>query len=335
MAANCRIEGLSDGALVDQLRALVGERNRIEAELLLRLAEVDRRRLYLGEAVDSMFRYCVERLGLSEAAAAKRIQVARLSRRFPVIISHLREGRVHLTALNLLAPQLTEENHEELLEAAAGKSKRDVERLLVARKPRPEVATTVRRRPVTRAPAGTPLLECATKAPVKPAVTPARRPEPLSPDTYRVTFTADDELVGLLEEVRGLTSHRAPGDRTAALIKEALRGMRDRLRKKRFAVGVKTRKSAPKKGKPAATRHIPAAVRREVWERDGGSCTYQDASGRRCGSTHHVQFDHVRDWGKGGGHSAENLRLFCRAHNLAKARRVWGDEHAPAHVASG
>ncbi len=152
MAANCRIEGLSDGALVDQLRALVGERNRIEAELLLRLAEVDRRRLYLGEAVDSMFRYCVERLGLSEAAAAKRIQVARLSRRFPVIISHLREGRVHLTARNLLAPQLTEENHEELLEAAAGKSKRDVERLLVARKPRPEVATTVRRRPVTRTP---------------------------------------------------------------------------------------------------------------------------------------------------------------------------------------
>ena len=70
---------------------------------------MDRRRLYLDEAVDSMFRYCVERLGLSEAAAAKRIQVARLSRRFPVIISHLREGRVHLTALNLLAPQLTED----------------------------------------------------------------------------------------------------------------------------------------------------------------------------------------------------------------------------------
>ena len=134
MAADCRIEGLSDGTLVDELRALVGERNRIEAELLVRLAEVDRRRLYLDEAVDSMFRYCVERLGLSEAAAAKRIQVARLSRRFPVIISRLREGRVHLTALNLLAPQLTEENHEELLEAAAGKSKRDVERLLVARR---------------------------------------------------------------------------------------------------------------------------------------------------------------------------------------------------------
>ncbi len=335
MAANCRIEGLSDGALVDQLRALVGERNRIEAELLLRLAEVDRRRLYLGEAVDSMFRYCVERLGLSEAAAAKRIQVARLSRRFPVIISLLREGQVHLTALNLLAPHLREGNHEELLASASGKSKREVERLLVARSPKPEVATTVRRRPVKRAPAGAPLLECATLASVKPVVAPARRPEPLSEDTYRVTFTADDELVGLLEEVRALTSHRAAGDRTAALIKEALRGMRDRLRKKRFAVGVKPRKSSRKKGKPSATRHIPASVRREVWERDGGSCTYRDASGRRCGSTRHVQFDHVRDWGKGGGHSAENLRLFCRAHNLAKARQVWGDGHAPAHVASG
>ena len=86
MTANCRIEGLSDGALVDELRALVGERNRIEAELLLRLAEVDRRRLYLDEAVDSMFRYCVERLGLSEAAAAKRIQVARLSRRLDLVL---------------------------------------------------------------------------------------------------------------------------------------------------------------------------------------------------------------------------------------------------------
>ena len=40
-------------------------------------------------------------------------------------------------------------------------------------------------------------------------------------------------------------------------------------------------------------RHIPAAVRRHVWLRDGGRCCYRDPlTGRRCTSSHLLQIDH-------------------------------------------
>ena len=158
-----QVEQLGDAVLVEELRALVGERNRVEAELLVRMAEVDRRRLYLDEATDSMFRYCVERLGLSEGAAAKRIQVARLSRRFPEVVTFLREGRVHLTGLGLLAPHMTDENHVELLESASGKSKREIEQWLVGRAPKAAVATSVS---VVNPTSGTPRKALAIPAPV-------------------------------------------------------------------------------------------------------------------------------------------------------------------------
>jgi hypothetical protein len=310
---------------MERLRALVGNRNQVDAELLMTLAEVDTRRLYLEEATDSMFRYCVERLGLSEGAAAKRLRVARLSLRFPRVLEFLREGRVHLSGLGILAAHMTEGNCVSLLEAASGKSKRDIERLVAGLFPKPEVATTVRRQSSPGPACGfldlvsTPAPACEAR-PARKAV--ARRPEPLGAETFKVAFTASAALVGLLEEVQALTSHRnGSHDRTPELIEEALREMRDRLRKERFDVGRKARASAPKKS--VVTRHIPATVRRAVWERDQGSCTYRDREGRRCESQTRLQYDHVLDWGLGGQHTAENLRLLCRPHNLAKARHVW------------
>ena len=156
------VAGLDDGRLMEELKTLVGERNRVEAELLMRLAEVDKRRLYLDEATDSMFRYCVERLGLSEGAAAKRLRVARLSLRFPQVLEFLRDGRVHLSRLGLLAAHMTEANCVSLLEEASGKSKREIEGMVAALAPKAPVATTVRRRPSPGTASGT--LELVTPA---------------------------------------------------------------------------------------------------------------------------------------------------------------------------
>ena len=44
----------------------------------------------------------------------------------------------------------------------------------------------------------------------------------------------------------------------------------------------------------ASGRAIPAAVRRQVWQRDGGGCSYVDPqTGRRCNSTHLIEIDHI------------------------------------------
>ena len=63
-------------------------------------------------------------------------------------------------------------------------------------------------------------------------------------------------------------------------------------------------------------RAIPAAVRREVWQRDGGRCSYVDPrTGRRCASRHLLEIDHRIPYARGGGAERANLRLLCAAHH--------------------
>ena len=90
-----------------------------------------------------MHAYCVAELHLAEAAAFKRIHAARTARRFPAIFGALADGRLHLSAVVLLAPHLTEDTADELLAAATHQSKPEVERLLAARFPRPDLLSWV------------------------------------------------------------------------------------------------------------------------------------------------------------------------------------------------
>ena len=134
---------LSDYALLHDLATLVTQDRRTTAELLAHIAEVDARKLYLPAAYPSMFAYCVGELRLSEEAAFKRIHAARTARKFPVIFDALAEGRLHLSAVILLAPHLSPENAGELLSAATFKSKSEIEQLLAERYPRPDVPARV------------------------------------------------------------------------------------------------------------------------------------------------------------------------------------------------
>ncbi len=71
------------------------------------------------------------------------------------------------------------------------------------------------------------------------------------------------------------------------------------------------------------SRYIPAVVRREVWRRDQGRCSYVDRhSGRRCGSRYRLEIDHIVPFALGGGAEPRNLTLHCRAHHrLRHAQR--------------
>ena len=91
--------------------------------------------------------------------------------------------------------------------------------------------------------------------------------------------------------------------------------------------------AAPRKVRPATAgaappqsqvrrRAIPAAVRRQVWKRDRGCCSYVDrASGRRCGSRHLLEIDHVVPYALGGSAEPDNLRLLCAAHHRHRHAR--------------
>ena len=73
-------------------------------------------------------------------------------------------------------------------------------------------------------------------------------------------------------------------------------------------------------------RHIPAVVRRTVFERDDNRCSYIDANGTRCPATHRLEFHHLKPFASGGDHGASNLTLRCRAHNALAAEEDFGRE---------
>ena len=70
--------------------------------------------------------------------------------------------------------------------------------------------------------------------------------------------------------------------------------------------------------------HVPAAVRREVWKRDGGCCQWQLDSGGVCGSRLRVEHDHIVPVALGGRSVVENVRLLCDHHNKLAARQKLG-----------
>ena len=83
------------------------------------------------------------------------------------------------------------------------------------------------------------------------------------------------------------------------------------------ATGAKPTGAATPAAKSCAWgRSISAGVRRQVWQRDGGRCSYVDPqTERRCNATHLIEIDHIVPHALGGGADPGNLRLLCGAHH--------------------
>ena len=143
---------LSDPELLLEVRRLAAHERQATARLIAALGELDARRLYLGEGCSSLFTYCTQVLHLSEHAAYGRIEAARAARKWPAILELLADGSVHLTAISLLAPHLTLENHQRVLAMARHKSKREVEEIVATLRPLPAAASSVRKLPAPIAP---------------------------------------------------------------------------------------------------------------------------------------------------------------------------------------
>ena len=96
--------GLSDRELIDEATRAAGAERRSTAGLIALLAELDARRLYLGEGCSSLFTYCTQVLRLSEHAAYHRIEAARAARQFPAILELVDRGRPHADDGRVAAP---------------------------------------------------------------------------------------------------------------------------------------------------------------------------------------------------------------------------------------
>jgi hypothetical protein len=162
----------------------------------------------------------------------------------------------------------------------------------------------------------------ASARPTRPATV-----EPLAPERYKVQVTVDKETYDRLRFAQALLRHQIPDGDVAAIVGRAVGALVEALLKEKVAATERPRESS---ATTPHSRHIPAAVKRAVWLRDGGRCAFVSRRGRRCAEEGLLEFHHVKPFAVGGAATMENIELRCRAHNRDEAERFFG--RRKAHV---
>jgi hypothetical protein len=388
------LASIPDDALFVGVERLVARSNTALADLLAHLGEVERRGIHRLRACASLYTYCIYELRMSEDAAYRRSKAARFVREYPELYDAIAKGELHLTGVLMIGPHLGGERHAEILRRARFRSKRELLRLLAEIDPKPGVPALVE--PLGPALAGHASHSAFVQAMAGPVreLPPGRRPEdwmgeeeeteangddsPRCSETaanvrdadevrrplhYKVQFTATQEFVDLLDEVRSLLGHERSGADLPAVQLAALRALVKELRRKKHAASDRPRKQvasreatdaparqpqpasdatdpparqpqpapdgtdAPARRPERAIRHIPAPVRRAVFERDASRCAYHDDRGERCRETCGLELHHRHAHALGGAPTLENLELRCRSHNTLAAEQDFGREH--------
>src|SRR4030095_3792917 len=170
-----------------------------------------------------------------------------------------------------------------VLAAARHKSKREIEEIIANLRPRAAVPSTVRKLP---APKQTPTIICpretafvegtAVAAPALEQNAELRRPPvqpktpapitPLAPERYKLQCTLSRETYDRFRRVQDLMRHRVPDGDVATLVDRALTLLLAEVKRTKHAAVTRPRESVGE----AHGRHVPATVKRAVWDRDGG-----------------------------------------------------------------
>ena len=250
------------------------------ADLLLSLAEFDRVAAYRELGFATFFEYLHREPRLSRGSAHYRQVATRLVVRFPEIEEPLRDGRLCLSTVIVLARVMTEANRHEVLPRFFGLSRQEAEQVAVEIRP---VEVVPRRTVVTVTPVSMPaVVPAGTVARAGPTtanvneysrsiveLAPTRTlVEPLTRAETRMHVTVTPEFVALLKKAKAGESHRNPGATDEQVLTAALELLLAQQEKRRASV--------------------PPKVKREVRKRDGGG-VHVAARGRgylRLGGAH-------------------------------------------------
>ncbi len=285
---------LSDEALLAGLHALAACEKELGAEIVLHLLEVERRKLHVALGYSGLYAYGIAELGWSENVAHKRAKAARAAQLCPEIVGHLASGALTLSSVFVLAPHLAGkaefgEAGSELVAEACGKSRRDVERQMAEHFPKTSRGGNTRMKP---------LAEGKTR--------------------LEITITAKCEA--LVREAADLDGHRQAD--MAEIQEQAMADYVDK-RKSQCHKQVKNPQTSPR---PCDADRVSSQSKREVYQRDGGRCSFVGTAGHRCSSTYQLEYDHKTPRAHGGASDAGNLRLLCRVHNQFMAEEMIGAE---------
>src|SRR5262249_10252422 len=136
------------------------------------------------------------------------------------------------------------------------------------------------------------------------------QPAPSS-EKKAVTLWVDPAFCEELAAVAALLSHAVPSGKNEDVLMHVLRAQRKLLERRRHGANRVSAARAPSEAHKDE-RYIPAPMRREVYDREGGTCAYVGAEGRRCNSRRQLEYQHIIPFARGGSTTVENLTLYCR-----------------------
>ncbi len=251
-----------------------------------------------------------------------------------------------------MAGIIDDSNKEEVISAVKGKSRKEVDLYLASFRPRKQLRESIKpivvsRRDITPEPA-------THKSSAKVSVSKEEGPQitfaiesdsnllniknDVSEKRYQLSFSISAPVQEKLEEAKSLLSSKYPkGVKLEYVLAEALEVLLEKRSPERRAMGRAKRlakKEAskvhpgqkPEQKAPAqkAKRHIPQALKDQVYQRDKGRCAFVASDGKRCNATYDLEIHHIKPFARNGRHSLENLELRCRCHNIHQAKIDFG-----------
>jgi hypothetical protein len=219
---------------------------------------------------------------------------------------------------------MTEDAAARLLSAAEHKTRNEIAILIAERVPRPSPPTTIEVLPARCSSETLSFPQQVTPVQHAPGQVSVQRTTvaPLAPDTYLLKSVMPGEMRELLAYLQSLLGPE--GRDEMRVLHMGLQVLKPILEKRKFAATSKPRSALGLSS--SNPRHIPAHVKRAVWHRDCGQCTFVSADGHRCEATRNLQFDHGLEICRGGASTVANVRLRCHAHNQLTAEQNLGVE---------
>jgi len=312
------IRHLEDKALLSGMKRIAGNIRAEQVRGLQHLAEIDNRKLFLPLGHGSLWSYCRRELGFSESVTSRWINVMKVCRRFPQTLERIGEGRLTLCAVALMSEYINEKTVDELLAQAEGKTKVEIQALVVVFNPKKRRKDSM-----------LPLHFSGRSGGDKKA----------KKLVWRVAFDASAETkekLKRLQELRGKkTLDEVIGEALDALLDKAAPERRqDRREQRKARVAAKAKHAPvaacsdslakPRTPAPRRRRKLPSAIADAVALRDGNQCSHVGESGLRCASRTYLEKDHIIPLAFGGPDTADNLRLLCGAHHRMITRDIFG-----------
>jgi hypothetical protein len=297
-------DSVSDQVLLGQFTALVTQDQRVSADLLRYLDAIDRRQLWAKFGYSSLFVFCQKRFNMSEAVAGKRISAMRTVRRFPMLLSMVARGEIHLSGIQRLSAHLTPDNHQKVLAAAKHQSTREIEKLVAELAPKPDVPARLRKLPESQSQSqsqsqvsdshaamhGESVAAAAhaaprhTAEPQRPAapqpatpqppapIRPRRAPDPkpLSPRRYKLEVTLDQQAHDQLRQLQDLLAHQIPNGDPAVVVKRAIELLLAETLKKKTAMTEKPRARSTPRGQSTPRSQSMSTARSQSTSTPGG-----------------------------------------------------------------